>query len=220
MPRPPPPEMATLYFHPQRGAVISSDGAHPLALTYRGGDMSQWREVMKVRMARNAQGVLMPVGGQTLPKGFLWGNPSRQSFGMGGPELVFGPLSKVCRECKTPFVFPAHAQKHLLEEVGLFIDVTAVRCMPCARKRGAIESAKRAHATALAFLVPEANATAYLTAARAALALLEAGGRTSVDRAIGHARKARKLGAKAAEKIEEKLLLMRTQGKSDAAEKK
>lgn len=215
MPAPTAPEIATLYFHPQRGALISSDGPNLQVLGYRGGSASEWREVAKLRMQRDERGLLVPSPGQALPKGFLWGAPGRQSYGMGGPELVFGPLSKICRECEQPFVFPAHAQKHLLEEVGLYIDVTAVRCLDCARRKVKIERARRAHATALAAVAAKPDAAMVLAAARAALELLEAGGRTSIERAIGQARKARKLGARAADNVEEKLVALRGAAKAE-----
>ncbi len=141
----------------------------------------------------------------------MWGDPSKQRFGMGGPQEVFGPLDRACHDCQQPFVFPAAAQKHLLEETGAFIDTTATRCLPCSRRKNKLERARRAHAEALAALDlgGPITATQYLCAARAALALLEAGGTTSLDRAIGYCRKARKLGAKAAEAVEDKLAAIR-----------
>lgn len=178
-------------------------------MRYRGGQGADWREVMRIRMGPGAHGYDEPLPGQKLPKGFLFGDPSKQSFGMGGPQLVFGPLEKVCRDCKEPFVFPATSQKQLLEEDGAFIDTTAVRCLPCARRRSKIESARRAHAVALDALAEGAPAGSYLAAGRAALALLEAGGSLKIDRAISHCRKAQKLGARSAAGIEAKLIELR-----------
>ncbi len=137
----------------------------------------------------------------------VWFHPQR------GAVVSAGPLEKVCRDCARPFVFGAAAQKQLLEEDGAFIETTAVRCTECGQRRSRIESARAAHARALEALAPGAPAASYLAAAKAALALLEetapeSSGR-ALDRALGHSRKAHELGARAAEALERKLLVMR-----------
>lgn len=215
-----------MWFHPRRGAIITTSPLRPDVLRYRGGEGSLWREVMKLRVELNEYQQPRPVAGQKLPRGFLWGEPAKQRFGMGGPEEVFGPLDKICRDCKEPFVYTAAAQKHLLEETGAFVDATAVRCLACSQRKQKLEQARRAHAAALdavaalasaAAPASDARAATYLAAARAALALLEAGGKTSLERAIGHARKARKLGAKAGESVEQKLAARRAAAAEETA---
>lgn len=206
-------ETATVWFHPQRGAQLSTRPFSSEARRYRGGNGADWREVCKVQVIVEPGGSLKVLSRQKLPKGFEWGDASKQVYGMGGPALVFGPLEKVCRDCKQPFVFSAAAQKELLEEQGAYIDTTAVRCLRCGQARSKLEAARLAHARALNALAPDAPAQSFLAAARAALALLTTGGIAIgdrvLDRALGHCRKAKSKGAGAAETVEQKLVELR-----------
>jgi hypothetical protein len=167
-----------IYFHPRRGAVITDQPLNPRCLRYRGGRDSDWRVVR-----------------EPLPEGFLYGDPARQHFGMGGPELVFGPLEKTCRACKRPFVFPAAAQKRLLEERRAYVDATGVYCLACTRSRNRTRKAKRAYDTAITAADEEPSAERLLAAAKAALVLIRAGGRAPIDQAIANARNAERTGA-------------------------
>jgi hypothetical protein len=103
------------------------------------------------------------------------------------------------------FTWPAEAQKHLYETLGVYVSKTAVRCQACARKRRAIETARVAYAEAAAAL-PAETAMPYVRVAKAMLDVLEAGGTLSLDRAIGYCTRARKLGAKSSvDDVEAKL---------------
>ena len=111
---------------------------------------------------------------------------------------MFGPLDKVCRDCRDPFVLTAREQKHLAETLRLFTDVTSVRCRSCRRAKVALERARVAYAAALRAAEQAPSAATHLDVARAILDVLAAGGRAPLDRALGHCRRARRLGASTA----------------------
>jgi len=145
-----------------------------------------------------------------LPKGFLWGDPSRQTFGLGGGFPFYGPLSLVCRDCKEPFVLPAHTQRHMYETIGLRVDVRPLRCQPCARTRVAFEAKRNAYHSAGAGRATATTAEPLLALGRAALAYVAVGGHVHLDRVIASVRRARKLGAKReADTLEAKLVALR-----------
>ena len=174
-----------IYFHPQRGAVVTDKALNPRWRRYRGGADDAWRVVS-----------------EPLPKGFLRGDPEKQSFGMGGPELVFGPLEKNCRECEREFVLPAAAQKRLLEDKGAFVDAIGVRCLACTQAKNRLRDLALRYQAALGEASHAPSAKTLLAAARAALALIDGGGSAPIERAIANARKAQRLGAKANATIE------------------
>jgi len=203
----PPDSWGQVWFHPQRGAVVVTEAVNPGCMRYRGGNDGDWRDVARVKMTstdRHAE----PMRGERLPAGFLWGDPAKQAYGMGGPEQIYGPLEKRCRDCGNDFVFTARAQQQLYETLGVFIDVTAVRCRTCARKRRDVEAKRVAYAAAIHAAEGATTAKPLLALARATLALVQAGGRGSLDRAIACCRKARRLGA-AADALEAALVALR-----------
>ena len=170
-----------IYFHPQRGAIETDERFNPGCRRYRGGRDSDWRMIS-----------------EPLPKGFLRGDPEKQFFGLGGAETVFGPLEKVCHECRATFVFTAAEQKRWYETLGFFVDATAVRCGPCRRARQGLERARKRYAVALHAAAESPSKKTHLEAARAALQVIHAGGHAPVDKAVAHARRALMLGADAA----------------------
>lgn len=193
-------------FHPQRGGVLTQDKVSPGCMRYRGGADGDWREIAHLDL--DEFGRLLP--GQRLPRGFLWADPARQHYGLGGAQPFYGPLERTCRDCGNAFVLPATAQRHLYETLGLFVDTRAVRCQPCARRRRAIEAKREIYAGAVAAAAGAITAQPHLDLARAAIALVIAGGHASLDRAIGSARRAQRLGAGVpAERAERKLRELR-----------
>lgn len=184
---------AWLWHHPQGGAAISTDEGRPRYWAHYYTASSGGRLVGPVRLATSGSHYVIAFG-ETPPKGFLWGDPSKQKYGIGGGFIVYGPIERRCRDCKALFIWPAAAQKHLFETIGATVDTIANRCHPCARARRALESARAAYAEALREL-DATSAAAHLRVAKAVLAVLEAGGRASIDRAIGHCTRARRLGA-------------------------
>jgi hypothetical protein len=167
----------TIWFHPQRGSIVTDEKFDKGCLRYRGGPDDAWRII-----------------GEPLPKGFLWGDPAKQQYGMGGPQEVFGPLERVCRDCKKEFVFPAAEQKYWLETLGFHIDSTATRCLGCRTVR----RKQRSYADAVNETKKNPTARAFLNAAKAALAWHKAGGRAPLAKAVAHCRRAQKLGLDAA----------------------
>jgi hypothetical protein len=201
-----------LFHHPQRGAALV-DGGHPGGyLHYRGGRDGDWRAIGMFEVVL-VNGLVRPAPGTRPPNRFLWGDPERQVFGLGGPVLVFGPLDKVCRDCREPFVWTAREQKHLAETLRLFIDATTVRCGPCRRARLTLERARKVYAEALRAAETAPDAASCLAAARAAVDVVDAGGRASLERAVALCRRARRLGARsAADRLEEAIARRRRLG--------
>ena len=198
-----------LFFHPQRGVMLLAEPVPPGCRRYLGGKDADWREIARVELVAG-NGSWQPAPGQRPPPGFLWGDPERQRFGLGGPVLVFGPLDKVCRDCGDPFVLTAREQKHLAENLRLPIDATSVRCLSCRRAKVALERARAAYAEALRAAERTPSAATHLDAARAALAVIAAGGRAPLDKALAHCRRARRLGATiAADRVEQAIAARR-----------
>ncbi len=180
-----------VFFHPQRGAFLSAEAINVRVARYRGGADEQWRELKGVLVEQQKDGSFSTSG--KLPAGFLWGDPSRQVFGLGGPALVFGPLEKRCRECGVDFVFTADEQRHWYETLGFFLDSTAVRCSSCRTKRRKLEQARRAWELALKAV--DSTPKSHLAVVEAGLTLLERGGQVKREKLLMHTSRAAKLGA-------------------------
>lgn len=181
-----------LWYHPQHGAQIATQRPS-WSWSVDGLPVVAWTEVMQLA-ATTEHGTFRVIPGQKLPKGYLWGNPSMQKYGLGGPFLVYAPIERRCHACKEMYIWSARAQKHLYETIGVWIDKTAKHCQSCARERRAREEARAAYATALAELAATPSGAAHATVATTMLAILEAGGRVSLEKAIGHCTRARRLG--------------------------
>jgi hypothetical protein len=188
-----PPLTTGLWFHPQRGAYLSLDKPDPDMWKRRGGSPGLWREVARVRVVETLAG-LVPAPGQTPPKGFLWADATKQFYGLGGAYPAYGPLARTCRTCGKPFTWSARAQKQLYEVARANIEVIALDCQRCARTAKDYEAKREAYVTALRALEQQPSVDAHLAVAEAILALVKAGGRASLDRAIGHCSRARRLG--------------------------
>ena len=169
-----------IYFHPQRGAFETTRSFNPRHRHYRGGRDSDWRVVS-----------------EPLPKGFLRGDPSKQRYGLGGPETVYGPLDRVCRDCKKPFLFTAAEQKYWYETLRFPLDSIAVRCAECRKILRRREKAREDYAAALQAAKKSTTAATCRAVAAAAIALIDAGGHAPIAKALGFARKAVRLGANA-----------------------
>lgn len=180
-----------VFFHPQRGAFLGAELINVRVARYRGGPDDQWRELKGVQVEQQKDGSFSTSG--KLPAGFLWGDPSRQVFGLGGPALVFGPLEKRCRACGVDFVFTAEEQRHWYETLGFFLDATAVRCSSCRVKRRRLEQARRAWELALKGV--DSTATSHVAVVEAGLGLLEHGGQVKREKLLMHVSRAAKLGA-------------------------
>jgi hypothetical protein len=201
-----------LYFHPQRGAVASPLALNPICMRYRGGQDSAWVDLLRFQADRAPDGTWLPRPGQSLPAGFLWGDPARQHFGMGGPQIAFGPLRRFCRSCGKRFVFPARKQKHWLETLGFHIDSTAVCCRPCRAGQRRVEERRKDWESALRAAETSAGPGPQLALARAGLALLQAWGRAPLDKAVAACRRAQRLGAGAeADRVLEELRALRAE---------
>ena len=185
-------------FHPQRGGALTLAPVPPGHGKYKGGKDSDWREIARVDVHVYSGDRPEPVPGQALPTGYLWGDPSMQVSGMGMFHQVYGPLDRRCVACGTHFVWPASAQKDLYEVERAHVNTIANHCRACARARRVLEQARVTYAAAIAVAKDATTAEPSLALARATLAVLDAGGRANLERAIGAIRRARRLGAGAA----------------------
>ena len=169
-----------IWFHPQRGAVVTDEPLNRRWYRHRGGSDDAWRQIL-----------------EPLPETFLRGDASQQTFGMGGPIEVFGPLERTCRDCDETFLFTAAEQKHWYETLRFNIDATAVRCLPCRKviqhQRAYTEAVERARA--------DPSARTHLDVARAALAWRKLGGKAPREKAVMHCRKAKQLGSSSSDSV-------------------
>jgi len=135
-----------------------------------------------------------------LPDGALGADPEPQSYGMGGPRLLYRDLERRCKICRADFLFSAEQQKRWYEEYGLLNEIIAVRCPPCARtdrtERADQKLLMDAHA---ALRAAPRDAGALLGVARATAALADRVGAAALDRAVGAARRAARRTEHAAE---------------------
>jgi hypothetical protein len=159
-----------------------------------GFPLTPWTNVATLELEPDDRGYYRITTGQKLPKSFLWGDPTNQIYGWGGPSLVYGPMELRCTTCRDRFVWSARAQKHLFETIAAHGDTIATQCRPCAQRRRALEDARASYAAALTACKEAPTGPAHAKVAASMLALLEAGGRVSLDKAIGHCTRARKLG--------------------------
>jgi hypothetical protein len=200
-----------LWFHPQRGACLSDDMPNPLMWERRGGSLGNWREVARVRVVETLAGQV-PDPTQPPPKGFLWGDATKQHYGMGGAYPAYGPIQRICRTCGELFTWSARAQKQLYEVARANSDTIALHCQRCGRAANDREAKRQAYAAALRELEQQASADAHVAVAKAILELVKAGGRASLDRAVGHCSRARRLGrARSVDDLEAKLRALRTE---------
>lgn len=126
-PRPAEVVPCVLVYHPQHGARLSvphHGGAHPA--------FAGWQVMQKIGLIPGWPLRLPP--GQKLPPGFEAADPDRQKvYGMGGPRLVYAPITRRCASCGKDFGFSTAEQRHWYEELGFTIDSVATRCPPCRR---------------------------------------------------------------------------------------
>lgn len=181
-----------VWYHPQLGVRIQYDA--PYTYARDGLPVTPWTIATRLDVIKRDKYAFTIVGGQKLPKGFLWAQPEKQTFGLSGPFRAYAPIHRRCRDCKAMYEWSAKAQQHLYETLGVNVEKTATRCQACARKRRAIEDARAAYAKAVAEL-PADTPAPYVRVAKAMLDVLEAGGTLSLERAIGYCTRARKLGA-------------------------
>lgn len=183
-----------VWYHPQLGVKIRIERpVHTWKVD--GLPLQPWTHVANLDTIVRPNGGYDIVPGQSLPRGYLWGDPSKQKYGLGGPYLAYAPIERRCWKCKDMYTWSASAQKHLYETISVWTDKTATLCQPCARKRRALEDARARYSKSLAVLEHAPSGAAHAQVARDMLELLEAGGRASLDKAIGHCTRARKLGA-------------------------
>lgn len=104
-----------------------------------------------------------------------------------------------CSDCKTTFVWRAREQQRFYETIGVYGTVTIHRCPMCAAKqrarKDALEAARVRYTAAVKALEADATGEAYAAVAKHMLAILDLGGQLSIEKAIGHCTRARKLGA-------------------------
>jgi len=56
------------------------------------------------------------------------------------PRLIYFPRFRTCRHCGGFFVFSAKEQKYWYEDLGFYVDSTAVECVKCRKHKRNIEA--------------------------------------------------------------------------------
>lgn len=185
--------MSLLYFHPQRGVYASPKPINPRCARSRGGPDDAW-----VALPVTVDSTTHARTGE-LPLGFLWGDPAKQKYGMGGPTYAYGPLERRCRACGADFTFTAKEQQHWYEVLGFTLDSTAVKCAPCRAAERKEVVAQRRYDDALTAASARPGAATHLAVAEAVLALMDVTGRAPsqalLDKALAHCTAAKKCGA-------------------------
>jgi hypothetical protein len=195
----PPRPTFGVWYHPDQGARIAI--AKPTA--YRDGT---WTEVARLDAIDGVEYKYAIAPGQSLPRGYLWGDLTKQVYGFNGGFLAYAPIERRCSTCKEMFTWSARAQKHLYETIGIHTEKTARHCQSCARKRRALETARSVYATALKELEAADSVAARVRVAKCMLEILTHGGQVSIAKAIGHCTRARRLGgAGSVDAVETKL---------------
>ena len=186
-----------VWYHPQLGVRIQLE--QPRHTWSVGGlPVQPWTRAASLDIVRRTNGGYTIIPGQSLPRGYLWADPTKQFFGMGGPYLAYAPIERRCHACKSMYTWSASAQQHLYETLRVFVDKTATLCQPCARERRALEDARARYSASLAALDTDPTGDAHARVARDMLEILELGGRVSIDEAIGHCTRAKRRGAASA----------------------
>lgn len=121
-----------------------------------------------------------------MPPGAVRGDPRRQLFCCDVPRYFYVDRTHACRACGAEFVFSAREQRHWYETLGLRLDATAVRCLPCRRAFRRDRGISRALADASRALAEcPLHPPAVLAYARAVVAHAERFGHAPLDAALG-----------------------------------
>ncbi len=144
---------------------------------------------------------LLPSEASKLPAGAILGDPTRQNFGIGPPQLYYVDRQKRCESCARDFVFSAKEQQYWYEQLGFIRDSTAKDCAPCRKERRAEKKLMAQLRAAIEACRATPTARAHLDVARATWALREQGLGGNIDRAIGAARAAYRLDSKQVEAL-------------------
>lgn len=70
-----------------------------------------------------------------IPNGAVRADPDKQVYGLGGPLLFYRDKERVCVQCQQVFVFSGREQRYWYEALGFTVYSTAIRCVPCRRRR-------------------------------------------------------------------------------------
>lgn len=197
-----------LWHHPRFGALVRTT---PPPARAPWGDVA-WRDLGDVALVLEDGQILRVEEGQPLPDGFILGDARRQRFGMNGPRVVYGPVGGACRACGQPYTFAATEQRHWYEVLGIHTEAYATRCAPCRADRMRRIEAHQALERAVGAWQSSPTPSSQLEVARAALHLATAGGRVSLDRAVGHARAAAAAGEPGAEELLTAIMARRAMG--------
>jgi hypothetical protein len=136
---------------------------------------------------------VLPSEVRKLPAGALLAGPGRQNCGMGGPHYIYLDIRRVCRDCRSPFVFTATEQQHWFETMLLWNEIIARSCPDCRRKQRHHRISHQRLGEAIRRLEEHPDdEEAHLQAARATARLAGSIGLPGLQRGLGHARRALK----------------------------
>lgn len=153
-----------------------------------------------------------------LPPGAVRGDPRRQTYCCDPPRYYYVDQGRTCVQCAASFVFGASEQKYWYETLGFRLDVTAVRCPPCRRKRRSDRAIRQTLALAVVeAAVRPADPLARIALAQATIVHVERFGTGDLDRALAACRKAGKLAPDFAQALYWEARIQETAGRGAKA---
>ncbi len=219
MPKPKPkpkPRSFGLWLHPHAPAAVNAERPRAVHWAYRDhADPADYVRVAEVYLPDYGE----PLRGPKLSRFGIVADPSRQSYGMGGPFRFYADFTRTCRECRDEFTFSAEDQRFWYEELSASSDAAAARCRTCRR-------AERAHRQAhvdwdAAHRAWRASATTETTLALASagLSLVRSAGATPriLDELVGALRRATRVDPDSAPLLAWTARVELARGRLDAA---
>ncbi len=217
MPTPKPkPRTFGLWLHPHAPAAVYAERPRVVHWAYREHtDPADYERVAEVYLVDDGD----PLRGPNLSRFGIIADPSRQSYGMGGPFRFYADFTRSCRGCREEFTFSAEDQRFWYEELASSSDTAAARCRTCRR---AEQAQRQAHVDwAAAHRAWQANATTETTLALASagLNLVRTAGATAriLDELVGALRRATRVDPESAPLLAWSARAELARGRLDAA---
>lgn len=129
-----------------------------------------------------------------IPNGAVRGNARNQNYGLDCPRYYFEDMNRFCIQCRKEFIFTALEQKYWYESLKFHFDSIAVRCVNCRKQRRAARVFRQQIAEVSDALREEPDNPSHLIEyGDALLQLYERTGAGDLNKAVGAARKSRRL---------------------------
>ncbi|MCJ8332469.1 MAG: zinc-ribbon domain containing protein [Lentisphaeria bacterium] len=155
---------------------------------------------------------------EVLPKGTIRGDITKQNYCCSGPYFYYRDKSLDCIQCNENFTFSAEEQKYWYESLQFNLGSIAIRCKDCRKQRRSVNSLFQQISVALNKIKENPkNPAHYIIDVEATIRLHKNTGEGNLDRALAHARKARKLDKEFHEAIYWEAMVQIQKGKNKEA---